>query len=412
MKTKLIRLAAVLGWILILLVPMVAAQISEQDQHFYFDWMRLWKLMAVAAVTGLAIVFGSVLRDQKKARAGAAAPRASLSERIPPKAMWTIMAVVAVVFPFVGDNYARDVAINVLIYITLGLGLNMVVGLAGLLDLGYIAFYAVGAYTYALLNTHYGIPFWLSLPIGCIISAAAGAFIGYPTLKMRGDYLAIVTLGFGEIIRIVLNNWNELTEGPNGILGIKAPAIYYPMIKDGSLSLGVFYMKHLVPLYFVILIITVLVIIGVRRLDNSRIGRAWVALREDETAAELTGIHTTRYKLLAYVMGAIVAGLAGAFFAAKVRYVNPSSFIFIESALVLCIVVLGGMGSIPGIMLGAAAIIVLPEVFRDLEVYRMLAFGGAMTFMMVFRPEGFLPASRRKLELHSGPNIEEEQDNA
>jgi branched-chain amino acid transport system permease protein len=171
-------------------------------------------------------------------------------------------------------------------------------------------------------------------------------------------------------------------------------------------------MKNLVWLYFVILIIAGLTLIGVHRLDRSRIGRAWIAIREDETAAELTGINTLRMKLLAYVLGAIFAGVAGAFFAAKVRYVNPSSFIFLESALVLCIVVLGGMGSIPGIVLGAAAIIVLPEVFRDLELYRMLAFGGAMTLMMVFRPEGFIPARRRRLELHAAEAFAEGEGDA
>lgn len=411
MKANIIKMAIGLGWALILLIPMVASQISEQNQKFYFDWPRLWKIMAVLAISGVVVVLaGSFRKNKKKKKEKTQKP--SLVSRIPRNWLWGGIAVVALAFPFVADNYSRDVIINVLIYVTLGLGLNMVVGLAGLLDLGYIAFYAVGAYTYALLNTHFGIPFWLSLPIGCVISAGAGAFIGYPTLKMRGDYLAIVTLGFGEIIRIVLNNWNGLTEGPNGILGIKAPTLYYPTMSGGDIGMGVYYMKNLVPLYFVILLITIVVIIAVNRIDKSRIGRAWVALREDETAAELTGIHTLRYKLLAYVIGAVVAGLAGAFFAAKVRYVNPSSFIFIESALVLCIVVLGGMGSIPGIMLGAAAIIVLPEVFRDLEVYRMLAFGGAMTFMMVFRPEGFIPGNRRKMELHGKETFGEEDENA
>ena len=407
MASRLIKLGVFIAWAFILLFPMVAGQFSAQTGKFYWDWARLGKIMLVIIAGGVLVVVYQSMRKAKKP--GAKKVRKNPFAKISPRTGWIILGAVALVFPWVVDNYGRDVAVNVLIYIALGLGLNMVVGLAGLLDLGYIAFYAVGAYTYALLNTHFGIPFWLSLPIGCVISAGAGAFIGYPTLKMRGDYLAIVTLGFGEIIRIILNNWNDLTEGPNGILGIKAPVLYYPSLADGSFGFGAFYMKNLVALYFVALVMVGVCIVAVRRLDNSRVGRAWIALREDETAAELTGIHTTRYKLLAYVMGAILAGLAGAFFAAKVRYVNPSSFIFIESALVLCIVVLGGMGSIPGIMLGAAAIIVLPEVFRDLEVYRMLAFGGAMTLMMVFRPEGFIPAKRRKMELHSAEKFEEEE---
>lgn len=405
MRRDLLKLPVFLAWAFLLLFPMLGPQLGFDS--FEFEWTRLLKVMAVLGIGGVLVLVQRTIRAvrEPKARPG----KTGLADRVPPQWGWTVLAVIALVFPWFADNYSRDVAINVLIYISLGLGLNIVVGLAGLLDLGYIAFYAVGAYTYALLNTHYGVPFWLALPIGCVISAGAGAFIGYPTLKMRGDYLAIVTLGFGEIIRLVLNNWDSVTEGPNGILGIKAPGLYYPAFVDGGLAFDHFYMKSLLWLYFVILLLTVLTIFGVHRLDNSRIGRAWVSIREDETAAELTGVPTVRMKLYAYVLGAIFAGLAGAFFAAKVRYVNPSSFVFLESALVLCIVVLGGMGSIPGIMLGAAAIIVLPEVFRELELYRMLAFGGAMTAMMVFRPEGFIPARRRRIELHAEEAFAEEE---
>ena len=305
-------------------------------------------------------------------------------------------------YPLWANNYMVDVGITALIYIALGLGLNVVVGLAGLLDLGYIAFYAVGAYAYSLLNLHFGLPFWFALPFGMVVGSICGCIIGYPTLKMRGDYLAIVTLGFGEIIRLVLNNWDGLTKGPNGLLGMKKPTVIYPIIEDGGLSLAVAPLKSLTSLYFLILIIAVLTVIAVNRLNNSRIGRAWVAIREDETAAELTGIPTTWLKLLAYALGAVFASVAGAFFAAKLSYVNPNFFVFLESCVVLCIVVLGGMGSIPGIILGAVVLIVIPEVFREFESYRMLAFGGAMTIMMVLKPEGLIPASRRKRELHEG----------
>ncbi len=408
MRRELVKFAVVMLWAFGLLFPMLGAQIGFET--FTFEWARLVKVMGFVAVAyGALAAQRAVAAHRKRSHR---APGPGLADRVPPLWGWGILAAVALVFPWIADNYARDVAINVLIYIALGLGLNIVVGLAGLLDLGYIAFYAVGAYTYALLNTHFGVPFWLALPIGCVISAAAGAFIGYPTLKMRGDYLAIVTLGFGEIIRIVLNNWDRVTEGPNGILGIKAPGLYYPKLTEAGLTLGHVYLKHLTWLYYIALIIAVVTVIGVYRLDHSRVGRAWVSIREDETAAELTGINTLRMKLLAYMLGAIFAGLAGAFYAAKVRYVNPSSFVFLESALVLCIVVLGGMGSIPGIILAAAAIIVLPEVFRDLEMYRMLAFGGAMTLMMVYRPEGLIPARRRRLELHAREAFAEEEGNA
>ena len=311
-----------------------------------------------------------------------------------PSQLWIGLALgLALAFPLFTNRYAQDIAINVLVYICLGLGLNIVVGLAGMLDLGYIAFYGVGAYTYALLSVHFQLSFWLSLPISAFFACIAGCIIGYPTLRMRGDYLAIVTLGFGEIVRIILNNWMELTNGPNGILGIQAPGIYYPTFADGF-GFEHLWLKKLHFLYYIILALAVFTIIAVHRLNFSRIGRAWEAIREDETAAELMGVNTFRLKLLAYAMGAVFGGLAGAFFAARMRFVSPESFTFIESAMVLAMVVLGGMGSIPGIILGTAALIVLPEVFREVELYRMLAFGAAMTLMMLFRPKGLIPAKR------------------
>ena len=319
---------------------------------------------------------------------------------IPRPYMFGILGLFLIGYPLWANNYMVDVGITALIYIALGLGLNVVVGLAGLLDLGYIAFYAVGAYTYSLLNLHFGMPFWFALPFGMVVGSICGCIIGYPTLKMRGDYLAIVTLGFGEIIRLVLNNWDSLTKGPNGLLGMKKPTVIYPVISDGGLHFSVTSLNSLTSLYFLILVIAVLTVIAVNRLNNSRIGRAWVAIREDETAAELTGIPTTRLKLLAYALGAVFASVAGAFFATKLSYVNPNFFVFLESCVVLCIVVLGGMGSIPGIILGAVVLIAIPEVFREFESYRMLAFGGAMTIMMILKPEGLIPASRRKRELH------------
>lgn len=322
--------------------------------------------------------------------------KATLTNAYAPTPQWIWISAVAglvLIFPAFTGRYEQDVAINVLVYVCLGLGLNIVIGLAGMLDLGYIAFYGVGAYTYALLSVQFQIPFWLALPVAAFTACIAGCIIGYPTLRMRGDYLAIVTLGFGEIVRIILNNWMELTNGPNGILGIKAPGIFFPSFADGF-SLEHLYLKKLHYLYYVILLLAVLTIIAVRRLNLSRIGRAWEAIREDETAAELMGVNTYRLKLLAYAMGAIFAGLAGAFFAARVRFVSPESFTFLESATVLAMVVLGGMASIPGVILGALALIVLPEIFREFELYRMLCLGGAMVLMMVFKPTGFIAAKR------------------
>ena len=312
---------------------------------------------------------------------------------------WIFMLLTAVVaYPLLTNNYMVDVGITCLIYIVLGLGLNIVVGLAGLLDLGYIAFYAVGAYTYSILNLNFGLSFWVCLPVGILLGAVCGCIIGYPTLRMRGDYLAIVTMGFGEIIRLVLNNWDKLTKGPNGLLGMAKPSIIYPAFSDGGLKWVTYSLKSLHSLYYFILLIAILTIIGVRRLDRSRIGRAWVAIREDEVAAELSGVPTTWLKLLAYAMGAAFASVVGAFFAAKLSYTNPNFFIFMESCIVLCIVVLGGAGSIPGVILAGILLIAVPEVFREFQAYRMLAFGLAMAVMMVLRPEGLIPASRRKLE--------------
>jgi branched-chain amino acid transport system permease protein len=388
----LLKFVIVLIWAFILLFPMLGIEGGR------FVWDRVLRVMAVITAAGMLVLIYHYFLKGLSFR-----PKVFddvfTKFRPPQRLLIGLGAAGVLALPWITDNYTRDIAINVLIYISLGLGLNIVIGLAGLLDLGYIAFYAVGAYTYALLNTNFGVPFWLALPVGCVISAGVGAFIGYPTLKMRGDYLAIVTLGFGEIIRIVLNNWDTVTKGPNGILGIKAPGLFYPVVENGSIEFAHLYLKNLIWLYYLILAIAVLIMLAVYRLNTSRIGRAWMAVREDETAAELTGIHTTRMKLYAYMLGAIFAGFAGAFFAAKVRYVNPSSFIFLESALVLCIVVLGGMGSIRGIIIGAVAIIVLPEMFRGLALYRMAAFGGAMTAMMVFRPEGLLPAKRKAQEV-------------
>ena len=316
-----------------------------------------------------------------------------LAGQAPAWAWIGLAAAFALAYPLWTGRYGQDVAISVLVYICLGLGLNVVVGLCGLLDLGYIAFYGVGAYTYALLSVNVGLSFWLCLPVAAVLAALAGCIIGYPTLRMRGDYLAIVTLGFGEIVRIILNNWMDLTNGPNGILGIKAPMVWLPSFATG-LTFEAYALKRLDTLYYVVLGITALTIVAVHRLNFSRIGRAWEAIREDETAAELMGVNTFLMKLLAYAMGAVFGGLAGAFFAARMRFVSPESFTFIESAMVLAMVVLGGMGSIPGIILGALALVALPEVFREFELYRMLAFGGAMTLMMLFRPKGLWPAKR------------------
>jgi branched-chain amino acid transport system permease protein len=264
------------------------------------------------------------------------------------------------------------------IYIVLALGLNIVVGQVGLLNLGYVAFYAIGAYTYAILSTSYGLPFWPGLLVGALSTSGFAILLGLPILRLRGDYFAIVTLGLGEITHIVLNNWDTVTGGPNGISNIGRPTIWG-------------YTLHTtIDYYYLILAIVILCVFTIHRLAFSRIGRAWIAIREDEIAAEAMGINAYKLKLLAFVLGSAWAGMAGVFFAAKMAFVSPESFTFIESVMILCMVILGGMGSIPGVILGAILLSIIPEVFRDFQDYRMLAFGVALIVMMAFRPQGLL----------------------
>lgn len=385
--------AIALGWFFLLLFPLLGIKPEglEFGRTFY-----VWSRVAVVAFILFGIYqlkqngkLGFVTRPASRLHASASAT----FDAIPTWVVLAVIFVAALIYPQVTGRYATDVAINVMIYVCLGLGLNIVVGLAGLLDLGYIAFYGVGAYTYALLNVHFGVSFWLSLPVAAVFAGIAGCIIGYPTLRMRGDYLAIVTLGFGEIVRLILNNWMSLTNGPNGVLGIKSPGIWWFDFGNG-MTLEHIWLKKLGMLYYIIFGLAVVTIISVYRLNYSRIGRAWEAIREDETAAEIMGVNTFKLKLLAYGMGAVFGGLAGAFFSARMRFVSPESFTFLESAMVLAMVVLGGMGSIPGVIFGVIALVALPEIFRDFELYRMLVFGGVMTLMMIFKPKGLLPAKR------------------
>jgi len=382
--------AVAMAWFFVLLWPLLG--IKPEGLEFASSF-AVWIKVAAASAILLTLyqlkkigVFGFVERPAQ----AVAKTVGALAARVPTWLALALVAAVAVAFPFFTERYAHDVAISVLVYIILGLGLNVVVGLAGLLDLGYIAFFGVGAYTYALFSVHYGLSFWLCLPVSGCFAAIAGCIIGYPTLRMRGDYLAIVTLGFGEIVRIVINNWMSLTNGPNGILGIKAPGIYWWNGKGFEHML----LNSLEQLYYIILALAVFTIVAVYRLNHSRIGRAFEAVREDQTAAELMGVNTLRIKLLAYALGAVFGGLAGTFFAARMKFVSPESFTFIESAMVLSMVVLGGMGSIPGVILGAVTLIALPEMFRGFELYRMFVFGGVMAVMMIFRPKGLWPAKR------------------
>ncbi len=284
--------------------------------------------------------------------------------------------------PFFLNNYYLDTINLALVYALLALGLNITVGFTGLLDLGYAAFYGIGAYVYALLSTSIGLSFWLGLPLGGLVAAFFGLILGLITLRLRGDYLAIITLGFVQIIYLTLNNWDSLTQGPNGIMQIARP-----QIADLTLRTPFHF-------YYLILFMVVVTVIAVHRLLHSQIGRAWIAIREDALAAEAMGIDTTRMKMLAFILGAAIAGVGGVFFAARYSFVSPESFTFLESVRILSMIVLGGMGSIPGAILGAFLLTLLPELLRGLANYRMLIFGAALVVMMIFRPQGLWGGKR------------------
>ena len=308
-----------------------------------------------------------------------------------------VLLAAAVLLPFTGERYYLDLGILVMTYVMLGWGLNIVVGLAGLLDLGYVAFYAVGAYSYAIFSTMFGLGFWTCLPIAGILAALWGVMLGFPVLRLRGDYLAIVTLAFGEIIRIVIINWVSLTNGPVGISGIPRPTLFGlsfsgdgPGTFAGYFGLAPSPTYRVIFLYCVILGLALLTNWVTLRLRRQPLGRAWEAMREDEIACRSLGINITLTKLTAFATGALFGGFAGAFFATRQAFVSPESFTFIESAIVLAIVVLGGLGSQLGVALAAIVMIGGGELFRGFAEYRMLIFGLALVVVMVLRPRGLV----------------------
>jgi branched-chain amino acid transport system permease protein len=320
------------------------------------------------------------------------------------------MISVALLLPWLpfSDRSLIHTATLILIYVVLGWGLNIVVGLAGLLDLGYVAFYAVGAYSYALLSQYFGLSFWICLPLAGFIAALFGILLGFPVLRLRGDYLAIVTLGFGEIVREIIVNWQSLTGGPNGIISIARPSFFgLPMEAStpGTTTFADFFglefspLQRVLFLYYLILALALLTNFFVLRVRKLPLGRAWEALREDEIACRSLGLNPTSIKLSAFAIGAGIAGLAGPFFAVSQGAISPESFTFIESAIILAIVVLGGMGSQTGIVLAAILLVGLPEWFRELKEFRMVAFGAAMVLIMLWRPQGLLSHREPTLRL-------------
>ncbi|NLP31926.1 MAG: high-affinity branched-chain amino acid ABC transporter permease LivM [Oligella ureolytica] len=392
----------------VMVIPIFGLQLIRQGAQTIIvpDWEFV--IMGVAAVFVVQLVkpyiFKNIASAGKKSRWALPVlkPRTI-------NLLLLLVVVLAAIWPFFSSRSHVDIATLVLIYVMLGLGLNIVVGYAGLLDLGFVGFYAVGAYTYALLFHWAGWGFWAALPMAGAMAALFGYILGFPVLRLRGDYLAIVTLGFGEIIRLLLINLSQWTGGPDGIANIPKPTLLgHVMARRAPEGEQTFHQmmgwaynsNHVVIyLYLLALVLAVITLLVSNRLIRMPIGRTWEALREDEIACRSLGLNPTSIKLSAFTLGAMFAGFGGAFFAARQGLVNPESFTFIESALILAVVVLGGMGSQLGVILAAILLTALPEVARQFAEYRMLIFGLIMVLMMVWRPQGLLPAQRPQVEI-------------
>ena len=386
-------------------IPMISLTTVDQGGALQVAtrWPVLGYFLAVVFVGRLVLRFvldGLKRRKLAKAQSGAAkVPVIAGGNRVLNLIGWLALGIALAVPVFYADNrYVIDTGTTVLIYVMLGWGLNVVVGLAGLLDLGYVAFYAVGAYAYALLSTQFGWGFWEALPVAGGVAATFGILLGWPTLRLRGDYLAIVTLGFGEIIRVILVNWTDFSGGPNGIASIPRPSFFGLPFKppgDDPTFASFFGLEYtpahrIVFLYYLILTLALLTNLFVKRLRKLPVGRAWEAMREDEIACKAMGMNVTNVKLSAFALGAMLGGFAGVFFAARQGFISPESFTFNESAIILAIVVLGGMGSQLGVVLASLVLVLIPELGRDFAEYRMLLFGAAMILIMVWKPGGIL----------------------
>jgi branched-chain amino acid transport system permease protein len=379
----------------------------------HFDWVAIGGAAVFAGRLALQML-QKVYRGRPAGRARVLTSLAAWGNRqvLPITLLGIGFAVLLPFLPF-SSRYLIDLGTTVLIYVMLGWGLNVVVGLAGLLDLGYVAFYAVGAYTFALLARDLGFTFWEALPFSGLVAASFGILLGFPVLRLRGDYLAIVTLGFGEIIRIVLLNWAPVTGGPNGISEIPRPSFFglhfARSAPEGVVTFHQFFGLEFSPdhrvifLYFVILAMALLTNAFTLRIRRLPIGRAWEALREDEVACRALGINPTTVKLSAFAIGAMFGGLAGCFFATRQGFISPESFTFIESATILAIVVLGGMGSQLGVVLAAILLVSLPEFGRAFAEFRMLIFGTAMVGVMVWRPGGLIAHREPTVRLGASP---------
>ena len=392
-------------WFMVLTLPVMGIRMDTVSETVVWQWERvgwlgcgifllalLWDWAFERKARGLPIV-------QLPAGFGSAAGRLARNT-VAQRTGLVALALWCLVQPFVVSLYQTNIMITALLNVILALGLNIAVGLAGQLVLGYIAFYAVGAYAYGLLAHFWGWGFWACLPVGGFVGVIFGLILGFPVLRLRGDYLAIVTLGFGEIVRLALQNWTSLTGGPKGIDSIPRPGFFGMEL---NLDQSTYYIYYLA-------LLGVIITIGVIwRLKNSRVGLALQALREDEIASEAMGINVTNVKLTAFALSSCWAGFAGVLFAARTQYINPSSFTFMESAMILAMVVLGGMGSIAGVTLAALLLILVPEYLRAFADYRMLIFGAIMVLMMLFRPQGLVSDSRRDYRVSA---LEKKQDGA
>lgn len=415
--TEIKRTLGIAMWFVFLTFPLMVIKVNAVDNTITWRWENmlfvglgtffgglLWRFALVrrktpgkpAAAAPVASASGSTAgestdesddaTDGGGVKARLAAFWSTVNEPRFRKPIFAAILVVVVAFPLVASLYQTNIMITALIYVMLALGLNIVIGLGGMLHLGYIAFYAVGAYTYGILNQFFGIGFWLALPIGALLATLAGVLLALPVLRLRGDYLAIVTLGFAEIVRIVLNNSTRVTGGPQGIGNIPRPGLFGMEMRLAAATTYT---------YYIIIAAVMLTIFVVWRFENSRLGRALVAMGEDDIAAESMGIDITRTKVIAFALGSLWAGIGGVIFASRTTFINPASFTVWQSVIVLSCVVLGGMGSIPGAIVGALGLILIPEYLRAFSDYRMLMFGAILVIMMVFRPGGLIQKKRK-----------------
>ena len=395
-----VKALLVSGWFMVLTFPLLVLRLDDLTKQVIFRWDNLlamgvgsfvlalfWHWSFARKAAGKPFFPPGTFAGLHRAAARPGVRRGGLA----------LVVGGLLLMPWLTSLYQVNIMISALIYVMLGLGLNIVVGLAGQLVLGYAAFYAAGAYTYGLLNLYFGLGFWAVLPAGGLVAVLFGLLLGFPVLRLKGDYLAIVTLGFGEIIRLVLENWNDVTKGSAGVSSIPRPGLF-------GAELGV--AEATTYIYYLVLAAVAVTIVVVSRLKNSRVGLALQALREDEIACEAMGIDLTRVKLSAFALGSCWAGFAGVIFAAKTTYINPASFTFMESAMILSIVVLGGMGSIAGVVIAALVLILLPEYLRAFSEYRMLLFGAVMVVMMIYRPQGLISGEKRRYRIPALENGE------